>query len=312
MNKKYVLYRDKEGRPVALPDACPHRGAQLSQGKRNGEGELVCAYHAWRINSNGNATCPSVAKRSCKLRLLKTWDRYGFIWIANGDVQEEIFPVFTVPGYELIGGFSEPFKAPLPVVLDNFSEVEHAFQVHTFIGPSRHALDSVDFSVDIHDDKTFGFMSCRYRGLPLYLHRFFGIQKNDLYHNDWVFKFNPLYGSYSNYWTDPSGTVKRPVSFIVTSFLVPVTDDEVNVIVFLQISIQNRLLKLLTPVIRLVTLLITKFEIRADGDIARFAPVNATDGSHWRLTHLDKQIMANRKRMDTLYFARQPEPVAQE
>ena len=305
MEKKYVLYRDVEGKVAALPDVCPHRGAQLSKGKVNGAGELVCAYHAWRIRSDGNVTCPSVPKRSCRLQLLKTWERYGYIWIANADVPEESFPDFTDPGYEMMGGFSSLFKAPLPVVLDNFGEIEHAFQVHTFIGPSKQVLDTVKFSVDIEEDKTFGYMSCRYRGLPLALHRFFGIRKNDLYHNDWVFKFNPLHGSYNNYWTSADGAVKRPVAFIVTSFLVPVREQEVNVIVFVQIAIKNKWLKLLAPILKWSTMLITRFEIEADGDIAGFAPAEAQDGSRWRLTHLDKQIMANRRKMDQLYFARE-------
>ena len=97
MNKNYVLYRDNDGNPVALPDVCPHRGALLSKGKVNAQGELVCAYHAWRIGAKGNVTCPSVPKRSCKIAVLKTWDKYGFIWIANADVPDSAFPEFTLP-----------------------------------------------------------------------------------------------------------------------------------------------------------------------------------------------------------------------
>jgi phenylpropionate dioxygenase-like ring-hydroxylating dioxygenase large terminal subunit len=304
MGKKYVLYRDNENRPVALPDVCPHRGSLLSKGKRNGSGELVCAYHAWRINSTGQVTCPSVPKRSCKIALLKTWEKYGFIWIANADVPEEDFPEFALPGYEMAGGFSTLFKAPLPVVLDNFSEIEHAFQVHTFIGPQKKTLNTVNFSVDIQPDKTFGYLSCTYRHLPFFMRCFFGIRKNDLYHNDWEFKFRPLHGSYQNYWTSAANNERRPVSFIVTSFLVPVTEKEVNVQVFVQIKIENRFLRLIAPVLKWSTMLITRFEIRADSDIARFAPESSSDGNLWRLTYLDKQIMANRKRMDTIYFFR--------
>jgi hypothetical protein len=234
--------------------------------------------------------------------LLKTWDKYGFIWIANANVPEEDFPEFTLPGYEMAGSFSTLFKAPLPVVLDNFSEIEHAFQVHTFIGPQKKTLNSVDFSVDIQPDKTFGYLSCTYRHLPFFMRAFFGIRKNDLYHNDWEFKFRPLHGSYQNYWTDPANNKKRPVSFIVTSFLVPVTENEVNVQVFVQVKIENRFLRLIAPILKWSTMLITRFEIKADSDIARFAPESSSDGNLWRLTYLDKQIMANRKRMDTIYF----------
>lgn len=306
-NKHFVVYRDKEGNPVALPDSCPHRGALLSKGKVNTDGELVCAYHAWRINSSGKATCPSVPKKSCRIPLLRTWDKYGFIWIANPEVTDADFPEFMLPGYELISGFSSSFKAPLKVVLDNFGEIEHAFQVHSFIGPSAERLDTVDFSVKIEEEKTFGFMSCKYRKLPFFFGWFFGYRANDLYHNDWEFKFRPLHGSYQNYWTNPAGTKKRPISFIVTSFLVPVTDKEVNVQVFVQIQIRNKFLRLMAPLLKWCTMMITKYEIEADASIASFAPETAEDGSHWKLTYLDKQIMANRRLMESLYFGRKEE-----
>lgn len=305
LDKKYVLYRNDEGVAVALPDACPHRGALLSKGKINGQGELVCAYHGWRINADGRATCPSVPKRSCKIPMLKTWERHGFIWMANADVPDEAFPHFTVPGHEFIGSFSSRFKAPLKVVLDNFGEIEHAFQVHSFIGPSKKKPDDLNFRVEIDEEETFGYLSCPYRPLPFFARPFFGIKKGDLYHNDWVFKFNPLHGRYNSYWTDPVTGTKRPLSFIVTSFLVPVSDNEVRVQIFVQVAIKSKALRLIAPVLKWFTMMITKFEIKADADIALFAPAEAQDGSRWRLTYLDKQIMANRKKMETIYFARE-------
>ena len=196
------------------------------------------------------------------------------------------------------------FKAPLKVVLDNFGEIEHAFQVHSFIGPSPEQLNTVDFNVKIEEEKTFGFMSCKYRKMPFFFGWFFGFKANDLYHNDWEFKFKPLHGCYQNYWTDQTGTKKRPISFIVTSFLVPVNEKEVNVHVFLQIQIKNKFLRVFAPILKWCTMLITKFEIKADASIASFAPENAEDGTHWKLTSFDKQIMANRRLMDQVYFGK--------
>jgi len=304
-NKKYVLYRDNDGNPVAMPDVCPHRGALLSKGKINAAGELVCAYHAWRIAATGQVTCPSVPKRSCKIPMLRTWDKYGFIWIANADVPDSAFPEFLDPEYELTGAFSSLFKAPLKVVLDNFGEIEHAFQVHKFIGPSENILDTVNFSVKIQEETTLGYLSCKYRKLPFFFGWSIGTKKDDLYHNDWEFKFTPLHGSYYNYWTDKTGKIRRPVSFIVTSFLVPVSEKEVRVQVFLQIKIASRVLRWFAPLLKLFTTLITRYEIEADGTIANFAAENPEDGSRWRLTHLDKQIMANRRLMDSIYFAKE-------
>lgn len=302
MGKSYVLYRDKEGKAIAVPSACPHRGAKLSKGTVNNNGELVCAYHAWRINGNGKVTNPSVPERSCEIHVMKTWEKYGFIWIANHDVSDEAFPEFLKPGYELIGNFTTHFNAPLKVVLDNFGEIEHAFKVHTFIGPNEKILDSVNFTVKIEEEETKAFLGCKYRPQPFFFGWFFGYKKGDLYHNDWVVKFKPVHGSYQNYWTDQTEKIKRPVSFIVTTFMVPLNEKEVSLKVFLQMSIRNRFLRMISPILKLSAYTITRYEIWADAQIAKFAPEKPDDGSNWRLTYLDKQIMPNRKLLDKLYF----------
>ncbi|MBO9699583.1 MAG: Rieske 2Fe-2S domain-containing protein [Sporocytophaga sp.] len=310
--KKYVLYRDNNGKPVAFPIACPHRGALLSKGKINKEGELVCAYHAWKINASGQAQSPSVSNKTCEVHSLKTWDKYGFIWIANKNTPDEAFPDFIKPGYDLIDNFSSHFDAPVKVALDNFGEIEHAFKVHTFIGPGLNDLNTVDFKVKIEEEQTYGFLDCKYRNLPLFLSSFFGIKKGDHYHNDWVFKFKPLHGSYKNYWTDKDSTTERAVSFIITSFLVPVNSNETKIQVFVQMAIKNKWLKLLTPILKLSTILITRYEIWADAGIAQYAAEDPEDGSNWKLTYLDKQIMPNRKLMDKLYFQIQDKKVLTE
>jgi phenylpropionate dioxygenase-like ring-hydroxylating dioxygenase large terminal subunit len=45
-----VLGRDRENRPFALHDACPHRGMPLSYGQFDGT-EVECSYHGWRFNA---------------------------------------------------------------------------------------------------------------------------------------------------------------------------------------------------------------------------------------------------------------------
>jgi phenylpropionate dioxygenase-like ring-hydroxylating dioxygenase large terminal subunit len=305
LGKRYVLYRDGDGRPVATLGSCPHRGAQLSKGSVNKEGELVCAYHAWRIRSDGTAVSPSRPDKVCTHPMLKTWERHGFVWVAHADVADEAFPDFLDPHFQLVGGFTEPFRAPLPVVLDNFGEIEHSFQVHTFVGTNSKSLDTLKFTSETREDETIGLSSAKYRGVPLKLHRLAGIQDGDNYHIDWVLRFKPLYGSYHNYCSDPVSAARRPVSYIVTSFFVPVRDNEVDVHVFVQMSIDSPVLRWFAPLLRQGAMAAVRYEIKADADIARFAPEANDDGGRWNLTHLDKQLFVNRRMMDRIYFNRQ-------
>lgn len=43
-----------EGQWRAFVDACPHRKVPLSEGRIEDDGSLLCSYHAWRFNSEGN------------------------------------------------------------------------------------------------------------------------------------------------------------------------------------------------------------------------------------------------------------------
>jgi phenylpropionate dioxygenase-like ring-hydroxylating dioxygenase large terminal subunit len=300
----YVLYRDSEGKAVATVAGCPHRGALLAKGRVNAQGELVCAYHAWRIRSNGTAISPSKPDKVCPIPMLKTWEKHGFIWVAHSNVPDLAFPDFVDPRYQLIGGFTEPFRAPLAVVLDNFGEIEHAFQVHSFVGTSSNLLDTLTFSSETGKDETIGRSSSKYRGLPLNFHRFFGVRDGDKYHIDWVFRFKPLHGSYNNYWSDPIDATRRPISFIITTFLVPVRDKDVDLHVFVQMAIESPELRWIAPILRRCTMAMVKCEIKADAHIARFAP-ESSEAGRWHLTNLDKQLFVNRRMMDRIYLTSQ-------
>lgn len=52
-DKPVVLYRKKDGDPVALEDRCPHRWAPLSGGRIDGD-NIVCPYHGFKFCPRGN------------------------------------------------------------------------------------------------------------------------------------------------------------------------------------------------------------------------------------------------------------------
>jgi phenylpropionate dioxygenase-like ring-hydroxylating dioxygenase large terminal subunit len=58
LGKELVLWRDGSGKWRCFEDFCPHRLAPLSEGRVESDGTLLCAYHAWRFDSQGN--CVSI------------------------------------------------------------------------------------------------------------------------------------------------------------------------------------------------------------------------------------------------------------
>src|SRR5690554_4517208 len=51
-----ALYRTDDGDAVALADACWHRLAPLSMGKRVGKDEVQCPYHGLQFDAAGRCT----------------------------------------------------------------------------------------------------------------------------------------------------------------------------------------------------------------------------------------------------------------
>ncbi|MBD2169271.1 Rieske 2Fe-2S domain-containing protein [Calothrix membranacea FACHB-236] len=58
LGKDLVVWRDNFHKWSCFEDFCPHRLAPLSQGRVESDGTLLCAYHAWRFDSQGK--CVSI------------------------------------------------------------------------------------------------------------------------------------------------------------------------------------------------------------------------------------------------------------
>ncbi|RAJ15905.1 aromatic ring-hydroxylating dioxygenase subunit alpha [Arenibacter echinorum] len=86
-NKALVLYRKKDGTPVALEDACWHRLLPLSKGSLR-EDTVVCGYHGLEYNSDGRCSyMPSqeTINPSACVRSYPVIQKYRFIWVWMGN-----------------------------------------------------------------------------------------------------------------------------------------------------------------------------------------------------------------------------------
>ena len=87
LGQRVVLYRAANQQVVALEDRCPHRSMPLSAGTLEHD-TIVCAYHGFRFNSEGNcievpsqATCP----HNVGIKNYRTFERGPVVWIWMGD-----------------------------------------------------------------------------------------------------------------------------------------------------------------------------------------------------------------------------------
>ena len=301
--ERFVLFRDAAGKASALVDRCPHRFAPLSAGHVRKDGRLACAYHGWSFDGEGHGQSPSQPSLGrCDVRAMRVVERLGYVWIADASVPTEHAPRWDFErDYAFCGAFATRFDAPLHVVLDNFSEDEHTPFVHTRLGWEARDVSRIGFRADNHDDHTSVHYDAPQR--PTRIGRLFGLHRGDVFHNDWVTRFDPVCTVYETKWVDPRSGQPRPLRITSPIFFVPETDDVTRVHTFVFARMEPPYARFF-PVLRHVATAIAWGEVRDD---ARFIPTIARTPpslSGMRLGRFDKPLIHNHKLLDAIYLAK--------
>jgi phenylpropionate dioxygenase-like ring-hydroxylating dioxygenase large terminal subunit len=130
----YVLWLDDTGELQALPNACPHMGAMLSEGWCD-RGKVVCPFHALQFDGKGCTVLPGSGKQTLpQLQPLKLIIQGDFIW-SYGDY-EPVIPIPTIlneiaESCEFIGVAGEySVKTELLPMLLNMHDYNHQNGTH--------------------------------------------------------------------------------------------------------------------------------------------------------------------------------------
>ncbi|MFN3216175.1 MAG: Rieske 2Fe-2S domain-containing protein [Acidimicrobiales bacterium] len=133
----YVAWRSPDGAVHAARDECPHRAARLSQGWLT-DGCLVCPYHGWRFDGDGQcveipSADPSVPiPPRARLDSIHAAERYGLTWVCVAEPRAGIPDLVEAdaPGYTLIHEMLQVWNASAPRIVDNALDVSHVAWVH--------------------------------------------------------------------------------------------------------------------------------------------------------------------------------------
>lgn len=137
LGEPVLLYRDTQGRVVALEDRCCHRGAPLSLGRK--EGDCVrCMYHGMKfapsgacVEVPGQATIPA---KAC-VRSYPVVERDRLVWLWMGDparadaTQIADFFWHASPGWRMKPGYLH-YQANYQLIVDNLLDFSHLAFVH--------------------------------------------------------------------------------------------------------------------------------------------------------------------------------------
>ena len=134
-----MFYRQRDGKAVALEDACPHRKLPLSQGQLCDD-TVICGYHG--LTFDGSGTCvdaPTQRDNIPKRAMVKSYpviDRYRLLWIWMGDPvkanPDDIFKIenFDKPEWGYTEGGMLPIECNYLWVVDNLLDPSHVAWVH--------------------------------------------------------------------------------------------------------------------------------------------------------------------------------------
>ncbi|MDJ0718066.1 MAG: Rieske 2Fe-2S domain-containing protein [Prochloraceae cyanobacterium] len=123
LGKDIVLWRDNIGEWNCFEDFCPHRLVPFSEGRVESDGTLLCAYHAWRFNSQGK--CVSIPQSKDKETEAKNCE--------NSRSRAMVYPTQVLQGLLWVWGESgetaqleSQLRSPriIPELEDNSDKVE--------------------------------------------------------------------------------------------------------------------------------------------------------------------------------------------
>ncbi len=147
LDGRVVVFRGDDGVARTMSAFCPHVGADLSVGTVTGK-HLQCAFHHWEYDGEGACVKTGIgdpAPKNARLFKFPTFERWGIVWVFNGET-----PLFDLPDLpysedELLIGtykYHKIFNSDPWVFAANTPDMQHLKVVHKvkFSVPDPHDL----------------------------------------------------------------------------------------------------------------------------------------------------------------------------
>ena len=165
LGENVVLYRQEDGTPVALENACPHRKLPLSDGNLKGD-HVECGYHGLTFDCAGTCVAaPTQADAIPRRAVVKSYpvvDRYRLLWIWMGDPElaneDDIYDFPPLSDKGNWKGFEKEaylhYDANWLLIVDNLSDFSHVAFVHTNTlgGSEAYAYNTIPENIEKLDN----------------------------------------------------------------------------------------------------------------------------------------------------------------
>lgn len=228
--RAFALFRPGPGQVAAVKDDCPHRHMRLSLGKV-ANGRLVCPYHGWSFDSEGQGQSPGTPRLHACTESFACREEHGVVWIKERGPDTPL-PEIDQAGYVPVGVTIHRIRAPLPLVMDNFSEVEHTVAMHPAFGfdPERGHEATVTFEPSAEAVRVCNAGPAK--PLPWLTRLALLFRRRFLFHSDYTLRYDPPRAIVEHYWTDPAGGVGGMARYRLHHFFVPEDEGTTRLVTF--------------------------------------------------------------------------------
>ncbi|MEC4816261.1 MAG: aromatic ring-hydroxylating dioxygenase subunit alpha [Scytonema sp. PMC 1069.18] len=158
-----VVFRDEDGKPVALRDRCIHRNSRLSKGKVC-QGKIHCPYHGWVYDKTGKVVAVPAEGEDFQVTEARrtvnydTQEQDGYVYVRLAQKPTEDFTPFKIPfhkqsGWETVRVINR-FHNNVTNCVENFIDIPHTAFVHpgVFRTPRQQKLE---MTVTRHNGSVF-------------------------------------------------------------------------------------------------------------------------------------------------------------
>lgn len=296
-----ALFRDESGSVGAVEDECAHRRMKLSLGRVCGT-KLVCPYHGWAFCADGSGESPSAPKLRASVTSYDCAESAGVIWIRGREGDQPV-PQIRVEDWFDAGVVFNRVRAPLELVIDNFSEVEHTVTTHPDFGFDPARADEAVMQIQTTGDSISVFNRGPAKMPPLDTRLALGgIRRGDIFHSDYTFRFDPPRSSVTHFWTDGESGGERWVKYHVLHYFVPEDQSRTSIVTFAFL----RLPALWARVLAFPTALLFRRKVRRTVDEDAFLLENLADQSPqlegMKLGRFDPVLRLTRERLRAIYY----------
>ncbi len=298
--QEIAVFRTQSGKIGAIEDICSHRKMRLSKGWVEGN-RLVCPYHGWNYGCDGKGHSLSTPHLRFCTKNFDAIEKHGLIWIKASQ-SEAKFPSLDFENYHFVCALEHHINAPLELVVDINSEVEHAATTHTFFGHNISQVSEVEVKFDFSDREVVKFIETMpQKPLPKVIKRLFGISDTDRFVDKIEVHFSPLYKISQLYWENHKTGQIRKERIKSAFFFTPISEKETKWISLYYLAsprwgrimfhlLQKRVLKH-----------ILNYEINRDKWVLENLADRSLEFDPMCLGRFDKTLVENRKRIQSIY-----------